>query len=265
MDREMVLRGFAGHVTDLRGRMRLCHPILSPSNDETRLMLASDLDWLANGRGLEPVDREDVPVFGTLWREIRSTIQPALGVAVAGETFGSQVFEAIGSAGIADLPFEWDSEVGCWIAIVRKGQFDQYGQHLGKQARAIFDYELPLASRVGRLSPTGAAALFVLRRTPRRRTTDVAIRELVAARVETDIDLYRRLLAVRSVELGVSEERLGLWVEKHMLLIRFAGLPVRSRPARPFPCGSQRRFKSTKRIKFLEREYGKQERVRATA
>ena len=208
MDREMVLRGFSGRVSDLRSRMRLCHPYLSPKDDETELMLANNLDWAAGGNNLEPVDLDEALSFGTLWPEAGSTIRPGFGVAVAGEAFGVAVQDAIGPAGMDNLAFKWDDDVGCWTAIVRRSDLEQHAQYLANQVRAIFDEELQAALGPGKLSKKGAAALLVFRRTPQRRDTDVAIRELEAAHVEGDTDLYRRILAVQSVKLGVPQEQL---------------------------------------------------------
>ena len=117
MAAEMVLRGFAGRLGDLRGRMRFCHP----------------------------------------------------------------------------------------IAIGRRVEFDACAERLARIARLVFDRELRRsASEAGKLSRAGAAALFVLRRTPGRRDTDVAIRELAAANIQDEHDLYRRLLAVLSAKLRAS-------------------------------------------------------------
>ena len=262
----MVLQGFAGRVTDLRARMRLCHPVLSPTGDGTKLLLAQSLDWLASGRNLEPVDRADVLSFGTLWRDVGSTIQPGFGVAVAGDALGSSVLDVVGPAGMDDLPFEWDDDVGCWIAIVRRDELERCAEGLARKAAAIFDNELRSTSHLGRLSRKGAAALFVLRRVPRRKDSVVAIRELAAAHVETNFDLYKRLLAVQSVKLGIPEDDLAQRVSRHVASAQsavFSGwlpqkLAQRRVPEKTVCC---RRFAKQGPIELKERAYGKQKRA----
>ena len=262
----MVLQGFAGRVTDLRARMRLCHPVLSPEEGGTKLLLAQSLDWLASGHDLEPVDRDDVLSFGTLWRDVGSTIRPGFGVAVAGDTLGASVLDMTGPAGMDDLPFEWDDDVGCWIAIVRRGEFERCAESLAREAATIFDNEFRSTSHLGKLSRKGAAALFVLRRVPRRRDSAVAIRELAAAHVETNFDLYRRLLAVQSVKLGIPEDDLDQRVSRHVSSAQsavFSGrlpqkLPLR-RVSEKVVC--DRRFAKQGPIELKERAYGKQKRT----
>ena len=204
MATDMVIRGFSGRVGDLRGRMRFCHPVLSRIGDGKDLFVATDIQWRPDGTGLKSVNRDEIGSFGSLWRERRSPAGPGIGVAVIGSEFKRQV----SAAGVeAASPFEWDDELGCWIATCPRAEFDEFAKRLAASARDVFDRELRMSASKGRkLSRAGAAALFVLRRTPGRRDTDVSIRELTAANLQGEHDLYRRLLIVLSVKLGVSED-----------------------------------------------------------
>ena len=220
---ETVLRGFSGRLGDLRGRMRFCHPILSAQGEGAGLFVATDIRWSLDGTGLESVNEEEISSFGTLWPESRSIIGPGVGVALIGSEFMRMVSASVGSAEAQGLPFSWDDELGCWIAIGRRAEFDQCAKRLAELSRVVFDRELRrCASEAGKLSRGGAAALFVLRRTPGRRDTDVAMRELAAANVQSEHDLYRRLLGVLSVKLRVSEDALDSWAKRHVESIRSA-------------------------------------------
>ena len=220
---EMVLRGFSARLGDLRGRMRFCHPILSPRHNGKELFVATDIQWKLDGTGLQPVSEDEVQSFGTLWSEGRSIMHPGIGVALIGSEFMAEVSLALGSAEVNVLPFNWDDELGCWIYVGPKVSMDQCAERLRTLSRQVFDLEFRRsASGFSKLSSTGSAALFVLRRTPGRRDTDVAMRELAAANVQNDHDLYRRLLAVLSVRLGVTESDLDEKVRRYVGSIRSA-------------------------------------------
>lgn len=222
MAKDMVLRGFSGRTGDLRGRMRFCHPVLSPIGDGEDLFVATDIQWRPDGTGLKSVNRDEIGSFGTLWHESRSTTGPGIGVALVGSEFMREVLAALGGVEAA-RPFERDDELGCWTATFRRAEFDEFAKHLAASARDVFDRELRMsASKGGKLSRAGTAALFVLRRTPGRRDTDVAIRELMAANLQGEHDLYRRLLIVLSVKLGVSEVVLDRGAKRHLESIRSA-------------------------------------------
>ena len=190
---EMELRGFSGRSGDLRRRMRFCHPILSAKDGGPNLFVATDIQWMSDGTGLEPVNEEEIGSFGTLWRQSLRTIGPGMGVAVIGSDFMEAVAASIGSAEVGGLPFNLDETLGCWIAVSRRPEFDECATRLTALARVVFDRELRrCASAADELSKPGASALFVLRRAPGRREADVAIRELAAAYVQNEYDLYRR-------------------------------------------------------------------------
>ena len=220
---EMVLRGFLGRSGDLQGRMRFCHPILSAKSGGTDLFVAKDIPWSSDGKSLEAVNEEEVRSFGTLWPESTSTIGPGVGVAVIGKKFMREVAASVGSAKAEGLPFKWDDRLGCWIAVCRRTEFDEFAKRLAELSREVFDRELRrCASKADKLSRIGTAALFVLRRAPGRRDTDVAIRDLAAARVQGEHDLYRRLLRVLSVKLRLTEDTLDSQARRHVESIRSA-------------------------------------------
>ena len=197
--------------------MRFCHPILSAEGQGANLLVATDIQWRPDGTGLEPVNQDEISSFGTLWSESKSAVSPGVGVGLIGGELMQKVSAALGSAEAKSLPFEWDDELGCWIAIGRRAKFDQCAKRLAKLSRSVFDRALRTCTRgTGDLSTMGAAALFVLRRTPGRRDTDVAMRELAAAYVRSEHDLYRRLLGVLSVRLHVSEDTLDKRVKRHV-------------------------------------------------
>ena len=219
---EMVLRGLSSRISDLTGRMRFCHPILSPKGNEAALFVATNIEWSLDKTGLKSVDRDEINSFGTLWPTSKSTMDPGVGVAVIGNEFMREVSVAVGRTEAGNLPFNWDGELGCWIAIGRRHEFDQCAKRLAALSRIVFDRELRRSASARNLSGVGAAALFVLRRTPGRRETDVAMRELAAANVQSEHDLYRRLLTVLSVKLDVPENSLDTQVKRYVESIRFA-------------------------------------------
>ena len=232
MAAEMTLRGFMAPVSNLRGRMRLCHPVLSPDHSGKNLFVARHLKWSPSGEALEPINLDDVSAFGTLWPGRAPTIAPGDGVAIAGSVFWRQVSAAIPETEIDSLPFSWNDDLRCWTAIAGTTEFRRYAQHLIASSRTVFDQELQrLNVRQDGVSEKAAAALFVLRRAPGRRDTDVAVRELASARVRRQSDLYRRLLAIYSVQLGQSETVLDERATRHVELARVAGF-VRRLPPR---------------------------------
>ena len=139
---EMVLRGFSVRLSDLRARMRFCHPILSAQGEGNGLLVATDIWWTSDGTGLEPITAEEVRSFGTLWPEGTSTIVPGVGVALIGNKFMQEVSASVGSAKAECLPFEWDERLECWISICRRDEFDQCAKHLAQLSRHVFDKEL---------------------------------------------------------------------------------------------------------------------------
>ena len=223
MVKEMVLRGFSGRLGDLRGRMRFCHPILSAKGGGIDLFVATDMHWRSDGTGLEPVNEDEIGSFGTLWPESTRIISPGIGVALIGSDFMQSVSASVGSDEAKGFGFTWEDELGCWIAICRRAEFDECARRLATLSRAVFDRELrTCASESDKLSRAGASALFVLRRAPGRRDTDVAMRELAAANVQGDHDLYRRLLSVLSIKLGVDKDALDSQAKRHVESIRSA-------------------------------------------
>ena len=134
-----------------------------------------------------------------------------------------EVLASLGSAEVERLPFKRDESLDCWIAICRKPEFDQCAKRLSELSRDVFDKELrKCASEADKLSRVGVAALFLLRRAPGRRDTDVAMRELAAADIQSEHDLYRRLLGVMSVNLHLDEDVLDRRARRHVESIRSA-------------------------------------------
>ena len=219
----MVLRGFSGRVRDLHRRMRFCHPILSASDYGTDLLVATDIQWRSNGAGLESVNEDEISSFGTLWLGGPRYVGPGVGVALIGYEFMREVSAALGSAEAKHLQFEQNDELKCWFAIISRAEFDECANRLAMSSRTVFDSELlRCATETDKLSKTGSSALFVLRRAPGRRESDVAIRELAAALVQSEHDLYRRLLVVLSSKLGMAEDTLDRKAKRHLELVRFS-------------------------------------------
>lgn len=242
---EMVLRGFSGRLSDLRGRMRFCHPILSPKGNEAALFVATSIDWRPDGTGLKSVNRDEISSFGTLWPASMSTVSPGVGVALIGSEFMREVSAAMGSAEAEKLPFKLDNELECWISIGQRSEFDQCAKNLAAASRVVFDRELRRSALASSLSKAGAAALFVLRRAPGRRESDVAMRELAAAIVQGEHDLYRRLLAVLSVKLDLPENTLDRQAKRHVESIRTGDFVGRLDPQNAWV------FRQVKSIQFL--------------
>ena len=221
MGSNMHLRGFSGQVTNLRERMRFCHPILSTKNRGTDFLVVTDIQWSADGTGLEPVNEDEICSFGTMWTKSMRTIDPGVGVGLIGCDFMREVIDAVGVDVVESLPYKWDPELESWIAICQRTEFDECSKFLASSALKVFDRELrSCAINSNNLSKAGAAALFVLRRTPGRRETDVVIRELAATLIQREYDLYRRLLAVLSIKLLVDEDVLDKWAKRHLASIR---------------------------------------------
>ena len=215
MGSSMHLRGFSGQVGNLRERMRFCHPILSTKNRESDLLVVTDIQWRLDGTGLESVNEDEISSFGTMWTESTQTISPGVGVGLIGRDFMREVIYAVGIDVAASLPFVWDPELESWIAICQRKEFNECSKLLASASLKVFDRELrSCAMNSNDLSKAGAAALFVLRRTPGRREADVVMRELAAALVQREYHLYRRLLAVLSIKIHVDEDVLDKWAKR---------------------------------------------------
>ena len=228
MNAEAYLFGFVGRPVDLRDRIRLCHPVLSPDGQGSKLYVARSLDWAANEeRSLKHVDKDEVSWFGTLFADGGLKITSGCGVVVMGSDFERRVMTA-DISNSATLSFRKPSGLECRVALAARDVFERYVGKLVREARNIFDEEVLSIFERRDLSEAGKAASFVLRKAPLRREADVAMRELAEAYLKPQPDLFRRLLAHFASELKDTEKTLHDRMMRYVDQIRAAALERRS-------------------------------------
>ena len=219
-----ILRGIDFPVTETDDQLRFCNPLLSFEQSESAsIHLARDLNWNREGnegdRGLTPVDVDEAQSFGTLFPNPTLHVSRGEGVVLMGERF-------VVAARVAGLTLGHNSlveftdipEYRCRIGVMDIDAFRGFSGKLSREAASVFDDALS-ANAVGELSEGGNAALLVLRRCGTVRPTDLALRQLAAASVTHQTDVYRRLLIRFSIELEETEDNLDRRVQRH---IRFA-------------------------------------------
>ena len=220
-----ILRGFDFPARDIGDQLRFCNPMISFGDSETApIFLARDLDWPHEGedqaRWLTPVDTDEVALFATLVLGKPQRIRPGEGVVLMGEDY----FSAVRRVGIdperdGSVKFKVVPEAQCRVGLASVDGYEQFARRLTGEAARIFDGELS-ESAGEKLSAIGEAALFLLRKCGLTPPTDLAIRQLLAARIARQTDRYRRLLTKYSIELGDKEgdihERAGRHLEVAM-------------------------------------------------
>ena len=220
-----ILRGIDFPATEADDQIRFCNPLLSfEQGASASIYLARDLDWNRGddhgARLLTPVDIDEVDSFGTLFPRATLHVSQGEGVVLMGERFVA----AARVAGIAVdhvplVEFTDLLEFRCWIGVAGIGSFRDFAGQLAREASSVFDDVLS-ATVDGELPKRGEAALFVLRKCGAVRPTDLALRQLAAASVTHQTDVYRRLLIRFSIELGETEENLDRRVQRHIRVAR---------------------------------------------
>ena len=216
-----ILRGFDFPARSIGDQLRFCNPLISFGDSEAApIFLARDLDWRHEGedgiRWLTPIDTDEVASFATLVSGKPQQIRPGEGIVLMGEDY----FSAVRKMGIdpgrdGSVKFEVIPEAQCRVGLANVAGYEQFARRLTGDAARIFDGEL-LESAGEKLSAIGEAALFLLRKCGLTPPTDLAIRQLVAARVTGQTDRYRRLLTRFSLELGDKEGDIHERVDRHL-------------------------------------------------
>ena len=210
-----TLRGFHVSIADIGDQMYLCHPLLSFEDDT--LYFAYRLDWRDDPGMLTVADPREASVLGTLLPPTcKRTIASGKGVVAV----GGKLVQAATDADVKIL----DPEIGfvqidgsnCWIGVAEPDRYEKLRTKLAGDALVAFDKELPKAVRSSDcLSKRGNAALFLIRKCGPRRRKDLAIRQLVGAWQNGELDLYQRLLVRFEIELGEKESILHRQVDRH--------------------------------------------------
>ena len=220
-----ILRGFDFPARDIGDQLRFCNPLLSFDEGETApIFLARDLDWQFEGEDradwLTLVDADEVESFATLVSGEPLRIRRGEGVVLMGERF----FSAARKVGIdpdrdRGVKFKVIREARCRIGRASVDSYNRFAGRLTGEAARIFDGELSGVAGE-KLSAVGEAALFLLRKCGLTSPTNLAIRQLVAARVARQMDGYRRLLIRFSLELGDTEDDIHRRVDRHLEIVR---------------------------------------------
>ena len=137
---------------------------------------------------------------------------------------GERYFSAVRRVGIdperdGSMKLEVVPEVQCRVGLANVDEYGRFTRRLTGEAARIFDGEL-LESAGEKLSAIGEAALFLLCKCGLTPRTDLAIRQLVAARVTGQTDRYRRLLTRFSLELRDKESDIHERVDRHLEFVR---------------------------------------------
>ena len=215
-----TLRGFHVSVADVGDQMHLCHPLLSFEGDPA-LYLAHRLDWRDDPKALTIADPDEARVLGTL-------LPPTCGQPIAsGEglvAMGPEPVRAAETAQVelldSEIPFVEVDGSECWIGVATSALYMALRTRLAEDARAAFDEALEDAAHRGRrLSERGDAALFLMRKCGSLRRDALAIRQLVGALQNREIDLYRRLLIRFAFELDTQEDVLDERVKRHVATV----------------------------------------------
>lgn len=217
MDDAALLVGFDALVSDIRDRVRLCHPIITFGKRE-QMYVARRLDWAPDyrdgGSALTLVDADDVSSFGTLIPEVnRTPIESGLGVVTVGNEFVDAVegfripLELLLLNRLADS--------ACRIGLAESDEYGRFRARISERVAAVVDEELAKAVAGGGMSARGLSASRVLRKCSLRRT-DVAIRELAMPMVNQQLDLLRRRLRRYAIELDTDEDELVALARQHV-------------------------------------------------
>jgi len=205
---EAFLRGFDALPQDIEGGLSFCRPLISLESGESAPILYSiQLDWDSSAQNQSPlvtVDKGEVSAFGTLMPVSGEKISSGMGLMVMHSEF-AKFAERLDLLDISDISFHHYEELDCVAGICDFKVFLDYERNVTDKAKRIFDRELS-GMGYGSLQEVGNAALYMLRRCASSRDSDVAIRELAAAFIMEEMDLYRRLLIQYSIELDETEQ-----------------------------------------------------------
>ena len=246
--RPAELRGFPVSVADVGDQIHLCHPLLSFEGDPV-LYLAHRFDWRSDPEALAIADPDEASTLGTLLPPAhRRPIASGHGLVVA----GAGVVQAAEVAGIelssSDMRFACIDKSAtqgsnpahspeCWIAVATPAQYGDLRTRLVKESQTAFDEALADAVLHDRhLCERGDASLLLMRKSGPGRCDDLAVRQLLGARQNGEVDLYRRLLIRFALELDTQKEALDERVQQHIA----SKLPV----ARKLAVGEYVRLKS---------------------
>ena len=212
---EAFLRGFVGHPSDLRDRLRLCRPLVSLEPQGPSILLTRELDWEIGTRSVKSVDQREVSRFGTLLDNGPLGVSSGLGVAV----MGTELVEAVVVAGLDDVGgLVFTPALGCdfRIAVCSRQRFERYVAKLVTEAKAVFDDQLRKSGHAT-LSEAGVGALFVLRRAPLRQDPGVVLRRLAGAYARRDKPkVYADLLAYFAHDLNRRQDALDKDVRAYL-------------------------------------------------
>lgn len=219
-----ILRGFDFLVEDVAEQFRFCNPLVSfKEGDTAPIYFARDLDWEHGDdewrRSLILVDKDEIDSFATLFPRPTSRISGGEGVVLMGERISS-------AAQVAGINVDVNNVVDLRDSADRRYRFGladaavyrNFVKQVIQEAVSVFDRELS-ATAEDKLSAGAEGALFVLRKCGLTRPTDLAIRQLTAARMTKQADVYRRLLIRYSLELQDTEDNLDKRVERHIAIL----------------------------------------------
>ena len=201
------LRGFDALLHDLEGGLSFCRPLISlESGSSTPVYYSSQLFWDSSDQEQSPfvtVNEDEISAFGTLLPVSEDKIYSGMGLIVMDAAF-AELATKLDLLDSPDISFRRYEELQCVVGVCDLQAFREYEQSVVDHAKRIFDNELRSLSK-GNLHEGGTAALYLLRKCGSSRDSDVAIRELAAALIGEETDLYRRLLIQYSIDLGETE------------------------------------------------------------
>ena len=219
-----ILRGFNFLAEDVAEQLRFCNPLISFEECDTApIYFARDLDWERGDEeqrhSLVLVEKDEIDSFATLFPRPTSRVSGGEGVVLMGERFSKAAQIAginVDANDAVDLTDSADKRYrfGVADAIV----YRSFVKQIIQEAVSVFDGELRAAAE-DKLPKRAEEALFVLRKCGLTRPTDLAIRQLTAARVTGQADVYRRLLIRYSLELQDTEDNLDKQVERHIAVL----------------------------------------------
>lgn len=223
-----VLKGFDFSPEEIPDQLRFCNPLLSfDKSDEAPIYFASDVNWEYEATDttayLTRVDEDELELFGVADLDVDLRVRRGEGVVVAGTRF-SAAAQTVGVS-LDQNPFVKFTKVltpPCLIAVSSPNMFRELVQHITDISTSLFDSEL--RKSLGReLSQHAKEALFLLRHCGFIRPTDLAVRQIAAARIANETDNYRRLLIKFSIRLEQTEQQLHERVARYLSGAAFWG------------------------------------------
>ena len=218
----VILRGFDFPVQAIEDRLRFCNPLLSfDDGSDAPIYLARHLDWQASPGMTDDTTNESVTLINSHEIESFATLIPRAieisrnkGVLVMGDRFLSE----LGEAGISvkdSFPFTRLEKLHCRIAISSVPCFESFATAINERACSVFDGEVA-RSPSGELSRKGLGALLILRKCSTVDAAAIAIRELAAAHMTGQPNVYDRLLTRYSLEMQTTRGYLRSSVDHHV-------------------------------------------------